>query len=217
MAKELKIENLLKDLEYVINGTDVQERLFDILPPGENKTTLELGCGSGKFSLGYALKGTDSWMVDIDPEVLEYARRLRNALNALKKFPLPTTIKGGSIFAMHLLKLPKEGFDLVFNEGFVDHFTDQEIRQKCVDEMARVSKNFVVVMGANGLNPREVQEDKDMTFTYMGMPPKRKSLVPGELEMLLKKAGLEKIKVEPLYPGKTEDSPILVGWGRKKK
>jgi len=213
MGKGLSINNLLSDLGYIVSGTDAQARLFEIFPPVEGKIILEPGCGSGKFGLSYAMAGCESIMIDIDPEVVEYSRRLRNALNALRGFPLPTQIRYGNLFRM---KFADNSFDLVFSEGVIDHFSDVERRQKVLDCMTRVSRGLVVVMVSNGLNPKEVEEDEKITFTYMGMPPKRQSFKPDELMMRLKNAGLVDIYVEPLYPQVPKESPILVGWGKKK-
>ena len=212
MPKPLELGNMLKDLEYSIFGTPVHAWLFKIFPPHEGMVTVEPGSGCGKFSLMYALHGCEVYMLDVDPEVVTYARHVRNALNALRGFPLPTSIKIGSIFRMKF----SDGFaDLVFNEGVPQHFPDEDKRQGAIDQMARVSKNMVAVIGNNGLKAEEQEMDREFEFTYMGMPPHRKCFTPDELEMRLKKAGLRRIQVEGITPGRIEDSVLIGGYGYK--
>jgi len=212
MVKSFELKNLLQDLEYIVFGTEVHSFLFRICSPKEGMLILEPGCGSGKFSLAYALSGCEVIMFDVDPEVISYTRRLRGALNALVGFPLATQIKLGNI---HRMKFADSSFDLVFNEGVPQHWVDEDKRQGAIDQMVRVCRGTVVVMGNNGANPHEVEEDNTRRFTYMGMPPERKCFTPDELEMRLKKAGLKHIQVEPITPGRMEDSVLIGGYGRR--
>lgn len=212
MVKSFKLRNFLQDLEYTVFGTEVHAFLFKVYPPKEGMLILEPGCGSGKFGLAYALAGCETVMLDIDPEVLKYARRLRGALNCLVGFPLPTVIRTGNV---HRLHYADNTFDLAFAEGLSHHWTDEERRQGSIDQMTRVSKDTVIVIGNNGANPLEVEKYGDVEFQYKGMPPKAKFFTPDELEMRLKKAGLKNVNVEPISPGKIEDSVLVGGYGRK--
>ena len=212
MPKGFELSNLFKDLEYTIFGTEAHAFLFKVFPPKEGEMVLEPGCGCGKFGLAYALQGCEVIMLDIDPEVVAYARRIRGALNSLVGSPLSTLIRVGSI---HRMKFTENMFDLVFNEGVPQHWTEEQKRQGSIDQMVRVSKDMVVVVGNNGLNVDEVSKYKDVDFTYLGMPPKVEFFKPDELEMRLKKAGLKKVNVEPISPGRMEDSVLIGGYGRK--
>ena len=212
MAKDFTLPHLFQDLEYTTFGTEVHVFLFKIFPPEEGKMVLEPGCGCGKLGLAYALKGCEVILLDIDHEAVNYARRIRGALNSLLGFPLPVQIKVGNI---HRLHYADNTFDLVFNEGVPQHWTDEEKRQGSIDQMARVSKDTVVVIGNNGLREEEQHVDKTFDFKYKGMPPRRKCFIPDELEMRLKKAGLKKVNVEGVSPGKIEGSYLIGGWGRK--
>jgi len=212
LVRDFSLRNSLKDLELAIFGSETHLFLFKIFPPGENKLVLEAGCGSGKFGLGYALAGCEVIMIDIDPEAVNYARKIRGALNSLTGFPLPTQIKVGNIHRMHF---SDDHFDLVFNEGVPQHWPDEKRRQGSIDQMVRVSNDMVIVVGNNGLNPKEVDKYKNVEFPYLGMPLKTEFFTPDELEMRLKKAGLKKIQVEPVTPGPIENSTLIAGWGRK--
>jgi len=212
MPKVFSLRALLQDLEYTIHGTEVHGFLFRVAPLKEGSLILEPGCGCGKFGLSYALCGCEVVMIDIDPEVIAYARRIRGALNSLVGSPLSTLIKVGSI---HRMKFSDNMFDLVFNEGVPQHWTDEQKRQGSIDQMVRVSRDMVMVIGNNASNPFEVDKYKDVDFTYMGMPPRVEFFTPDELEMRLKKAGLKNVNVEPISPGRMEDSVLIGGYGRK--
>jgi len=212
MPKDFSLQNLFRDLEYTIFGTEVHSFLFRIAPLGDESVVLEPGCGCGKFGLAYAMRGCEVILLDIDHEVVNYARRIRGALNSLLGFPLPVQIRVGSIFSM---RLSNSSFDLVFAEGLSHHWTDERRRQGSIDQMVRVSKDTVVVIGNNGGNPIEVEKYRNVEFQYKGMPPKAKFFTPDELEMRLKKAGLKRVQVEGISPGKIEDSVLIGGYGRK--
>ena len=212
--KDFSLKNLFRDLEYTIFGTEVHALLWKIFPPHEGALILEPGCGSGKFGLSYAMKGCEVILLDIDPEVVNYARRLRGALNSLLGFPLPTQIRVGNIHRMHF---SDNSFDLVFNEGVPQHWTDNEKRQGAIDQMVRVSKDTVVVIGNNGENPEELEKDRTEKFGYVGMPPERRCFSKNELEIRLKRAGLKEVNVEPVSPSVgTSKSYLIAGWGRKR-
>ena len=213
MPKDFNLKNIFQDLEYTLFGTEAHAFFFKVAPLGENSIVLEPGCGSGKFGLAYAMRGCEAILIDVDPEVVNYARRIRGALNSMLGLPLPVQIKNGSIFFM---RFADSSFDLVFNEGVPQHWTDEKLRQGSIDQMARVSRDYVIVMGNNGLRKEEQYVDDVFSFTYKGMPPHRKCFTPEELEMRLKKAGLKRVQVEGVTPGKKiEESVLICGYGRK--
>ena len=133
-------------------------------------------------------------MIDVDDEVLEYSRRLHDGLTGLMGFKRkpgapPTRYKNCSLFEMPQTWTNR--FDLVFAEGTAQHWVDEKLRQGCIDEMTRVSKGIVLIMGNNGLREEEQHVDEVFNFTYAGMPPHRKCFTPDELEIIFVKAGLK--------------------------
>jgi len=213
MPKNFDIQNLFQDLEYTLFGTEAHAFLFRVFPPGENKRVLEAGCGCGKFGIAYALLGCDATMIDVDKQVLTYARRIRNAANSLNGHAALTHIWPRSV---HEMGYEDNSFDLVFNEGVPQHWTTEELRQGCIDKMVKISRDTVIVMGNNGLREEEQEVDRSFTFTYEEMPPRRKCFTPDELEMRLKKAGLKGVQVEGVSPGKIENSYLIGGYGFKR-
>jgi len=213
MPKDFNIQDLFQDLEYTLFGTEVHAFLFKVFPPEENKRVLEAGCGCGKFGIAYALAGCDVTMIDIDNEVANYARRIRDAANSLNGHAAVTFIRNNDIFKM---TYEDDSFDLVFNEGIPHHWPDEERRQGCINLMTRISGDTVIVIGNNGDNPIEVEKYGNMEFTYEGMPPRTKFFTPDELGMRLRKAGLKNVNVEGVTSGRIEDSTLIGGYGRKK-
>jgi len=214
MPKNFALTNLFQDLRFVVFNAPIHVFLSKIFPPGEGKMVLEPGCGSGKLGLSYALRGCEVVLLDIDYEAVNYARRIRGALNSLLGFPLPAQIRDGNIHRMHFAD---SSFDLVFNEGVVHHWPDEERRQGSIDQMVRVSRDMVIIMGNNGLREEEQKQDRerDFSLSYKGVAPHRKCFTPDELEVRLKKAGLKKVNVEGVDLGRIEDSYLIAGYGRK--
>jgi len=207
----MDINNLYKDLGHVIRGIWLHEFLFNLVPP-EGAVVLEPGCGSGKMGIHYALKGASVYMVDFDPSMLEYARRLREAAQILAGRHLHVTIRHATI---HKLSYADGNFDLVYNEGVPHHWPDEERRQGSINEMARVSRGWVCVIGSNALCAATLIMAKETDHSYEGMPPKQKPFTPTELGERLSRAGLVLVDVVPANGPSWEQSPLLVGWGRK--
>lgn len=212
MPKDFSLDHLFQDLGLTILGSIPSRFLLNLFPPEEGKLILEPGCGCGKFGLAYAMMGCEVILLDLDYEAVQYTRRIRGALNSLLGFPVPAQIRVGNIHRIHFAD---NTFDLVFNEGVSQHWTDEEKRQGSIDQMVRVSRDMVVIMGNNGLREEEQEADRNFDFEYKGMPPRRKCFTPDELEMRLKKAGLKKVNVEGVDPGRIESSYLIAGYGRK--
>ena len=207
MPKDFSLQNLLRDLEYIVFGTDVHLFLFDIFAPKERASVLEIGCGSGKFSLSYALKGCFVSAIDIDPTCVEYAQRLLLALSALTRKYIPAEIKIGD---MHHLAFPDNSFDFVFSEGTHQHWPDEERRQGSINEAVRVLRpgGIFCAIGNNGLNPKEEEIDRTFQFRYMGMPPTRKCFSPDELRERMEM--MRRDCMQPAPPPPTQQKPPLV-------
>ncbi len=94
------------------------------------RSFLEAGSGSGKISCVLAAEGADASLVDLSREALDLSREV------FRGSSVPATFVRGSI-----LDLPfnDEGFDVVWNEGVVEHF-DRAARMRIVKEMARVCR-----------------------------------------------------------------------------
>lgn len=222
MSKDLSLANLYKDLGYIIHQTEAHQFLFSIFPPKKGAWLFEPGCGSGKFGISYAMQGCNVVMIDIDEQVVDYAQRLRNAIRSLMgdkaNLPIDHCLIGqGDLFRNYRAE-GADGYDFVYNEGFSQHWTDEEHRQGAINKMVEAAKvgGIVCVMGNNGLRKEEQEADQYFEFQYEGMPPHRKCFKPDELVMRLEKAGLHDVQVAAvsrLVP--IEVSYLIAGWGIK--
>lgn len=226
VQKILDVGNLYRDLGYAIAGTPIDPFLEQIAPRAQFPTTLEPGCGSGKLSIRRVLGTTGrAILLDVDDMALVYARRLADAAKALTGLKGEFDIRKGSVFG---IPVDDGKADLVFNEGVIQHWRDERLRQQGIDEMARVCQvgGIVCVIGNNGHSPEEQQVDMTTHFGYEGMPDLRKCFTAEELKLRLGWAGLNHIKVGWIgaeegtvkwEPGveKTESNLLIAGWGRK--
>lgn len=112
---------------------------------------LEAGCGGGKFSVVLASLGCRATALDFSWRMAENARRLKEKAEPYLGSLYMNFLQGD------LSRLPfKDGsFDVVFNEGVVEHCLDPEERVGAIGEMVRVTKErgSVVVFVPNGGHP----------------------------------------------------------------
>jgi SAM-dependent methyltransferase len=147
-------------------------------------------------------------------QVVGYAQILCRAIEVLiGSFAVPPIIAQGDIFNM--TEVWTDYFDLVFNEGVPQHWPEDEKRQKCINEMVRVTRpgGTVIIIGNDGTNPDEQKIDESFNFEYMGMPPKRRCFTPMELKDKMVAAGLKDVGIEKLRAG--PNLALIGGYGRK--
>lgn len=111
---------------------------------------LEAGCGSGKLSVVMATLGYKVTALDFSERMLKNVWALKQ--EAQKYFGrLDLECVRGDLGN---LKLPTT-YDLVFNEGVVEHWLNKEDRAQVIKEMVKVTKTGgrVAVFVPNGGNP----------------------------------------------------------------
>lgn len=127
------------------------ERLLEPLNGVGPIRLLDAGSGSGSIAL---------WLIKNYPDIKWEATLLDSSMEALSvagKLAIREGL-GKNISTMHgnILKMPfpAESFDLVMNEGVMDHF-DPRMRQKAFSEMSRITKTNgrLMVIVPNALNP----------------------------------------------------------------
>ena len=100
----------------------------------KNKVILEAGCGSSETLVKMAGKAKKVVGIDISPNSIRMSK---------KNFEMHKTPKNkyslvlGDITKM---KFKDNTFDVVFNAGVIEHFDDDKINNKPVEEMIRVTK-----------------------------------------------------------------------------
>lgn len=79
--------------------------------PDGTRTSLEVGCGAGKFSSNLARRGIECW--GIEPEGAAYEEALKNGVKCLP-----------GLFQDQLDNLPKNYFDIVVFNDVLEHMSD---------------------------------------------------------------------------------------------
>lgn len=103
------------------------------------RRVLEAGCGTGRVSLEIARAGGNVACIDISSEAIALTRRTFSASG----MPVETMV--ASLFALPF----KNGeFDVVWNAGVLEHFSEQE-RKEALTELLRVVKPGGVLVTLN--------------------------------------------------------------------
>lgn len=84
------------------------------------KKILEVGIGTGSMSIFLSYLGYNVIGIDNDEEILERARELNEKMNGRAKFVYCDAFKLSE-------KFMKDEFDVVFSQGFFEHFNNKEI------------------------------------------------------------------------------------------
>ena len=168
--KVLSSEKVISDL-FEANNLDLKKLV-------KNKNIIDIGCGSGRFSVALSKLGAKKvTAVDINKQGLEIA----------KKFIKDSNISNIEFIEHNVLELPfeDESFDFVFSKGVLHHTGDLE---KGLEEYSRVLKkggNGFLYLYANGgiyWNSRDKMRDVmkliPMDFAIkvldsIGMPSRR--------------------------------------------
>ena len=156
---------------------------------------LEPGCASGKFSAAFALRGCNVVALDYSDRMLHNARTLYRGLSTSGHLS-PVWFTQGDICAMCF---GDDLFDVVINEGVVEHWIGRTERISVIREMVRVAKpgGCVCVIVPNGGHPWHVKWSESGYYT--GSPP-MVNYHPQLLEDDFQQAGLTNISIDGIAP-----------------
>ena len=107
---------------------------------------LEAGCGSGKFSLALAALGYDVVALDYSEQMLENVKASKKRAEHFFGRMQLETVRGD----IESFGVEDRSFDLVFNEGVIEHWLGRSDRVRVLGEMKRISRKFVAVIVPNG-------------------------------------------------------------------
>lgn len=162
---------------------------------------LEAGCGSGKFSLCFALSGYQVTALDFSAAILQNVAELRRIVEQ-EVGPLQLTLLQGDL---ENLGLGSNHFDLLINEGVIEHWLDHIERRQVLANMARVIKpgGVMAVMIPNGQHPYMSYWIKHSP-AFLSAPPMVR-YNPELLQTDLSITGLTSIHIDGIYAWRTID------------
>jgi len=111
-----------------------------------NPKVLDAGSGSGLPDFYLERKGAETYLLDCSKEVIKNSRK--------HQFLLKSTNVHYVLADIRTLPFREGALDIVWNEGVIEHFNDDE-RDQILDEMKRVTKHkgLVVIMTPNLFTP----------------------------------------------------------------
>jgi len=132
--KRLNVEHYAGEVPYYSKAALRSAEIKFLSQIKPKSRILDLGCGSGRFSIGAAKKGFDVTGVDITPE----------AIDACRKRAKKENLDNAQFFVGDMSKLDfkNDTFDYVFCPRFViNAVSTKKMRSDSVQEMLRVVKN----------------------------------------------------------------------------
>ncbi len=99
--------------DYVAHYLFLKQMLGDV----RGKTVCDVGSGTAITSSIFANEGASVTLIDISPEALKFGK------SVFKKKKLPVHVVEGDLFKINL---PAKSFDVVWNGGVIEHFSDDE-------------------------------------------------------------------------------------------
>ena len=164
------------------------------LPQGS--LVLEPGCGSGKFSLVLASLQHRVIALDYVSDVLHGVRTTELGLGDGWDQQLKGYCKG----SLERLPYPDDTFDLVINEGVVEHWLGSTERILVLREMTRITcpGGTVAVLVPNGAHPL-IRTWEARQSGHLAAPPMTYYSAE-RLGQELTLAGLSKVQIDGIYP-----------------
>ena len=164
-------------------GFELSKRIGEVVNL-KDKNVLDVSCGRGEFACYYAKNfGAKITGIDINPEMIKSSinRAKREGVEASTEFKVADALA---------LPFEDNSFDVVINECAVGLTPDP---QKCLDEMARVTKSggYVVIHESTWLKEISEEEKRDIA-RGLGTVPYTLS----EWKEMMKKAGLKNLWTE---------------------
>ncbi len=153
----------------------------EFMPKEKGMKVLEAGCGTATHTAYMAHEwGARGICLDFVPEMMKLAK---------EKF-LAAGVEGDFVVGdMRRLPFKDGAFNMVFNQGTIEHFPKHE-RQVILDEMCRVSGKYVAIFVPNMLNPIRAVAKRVQKLTGRWIWGLELPFSQFELERRLKRAGM---------------------------
>ncbi len=127
--------------------TKVYKNLASYVQRGQK--VLELGCGTGNLTLELAKKGATITAIDINPEMLDIARKKLNAAHLSQQVELR------QMSAIELDNVPDESYDAVVASLFFSELSESE-RLFVIKQAFRILKNNGLLLIADEITPKNI-------------------------------------------------------------
>ncbi len=137
----------LKEIRQMMNSIHIRF-ILKYAKPGSK--VLEGGCGSAKFAFALAMRGFDVTAMDYSNHIVANVEAMLASVK--KERDIKLTPAKGDLTSMDY---SDGSFDVVYNEGVVEHWLDRGERVQVIEEMVRVTKKggYVVIFVPNGRHP----------------------------------------------------------------
>jgi len=150
-----------------------KQAVLDAVAPFEDRSVLEIACGTGRFSVTLAERGADVTGLDISGPMLSQAREKAHAAGAEGTVAFTRGDAGR-------LPFPDDAFDVVFAIRFF-HLADTP--EAFLSEMRRVARDGVLFDTFNARSARSI-------YNWL-LPMGSRLYTPGEVHGLIDRSGLE--------------------------
>lgn len=144
------------DFEFLIRNAYVHLEMFKSIYNEQPKTLLEIGSGTGSMSIFWSYLGLDVFSLDNDRKVLKKAENLSKKLNGQVNFVY------GDAFR---LPFKDRSFDIVFHQGFLEHFSNEQIIQ-LLNEQLRVGGAVVFSIPNNFYQKKDFGNERLLTKNF---------------------------------------------------
>lgn len=161
--------------------TDMEKKaLNDFIDPHKGEKLLDIGCGTGFFSIYFKELGIDVTGIDISSKMLEIAKSKDSKVDFINA-------------DAHNLPFPDESFDLSTLITTIE-FCEQP--EKVLQEASRVTKKRIVLGVLNKLSLLALER----TFKRKSIYKKAVFYTPWGIKKLIKRALGNKVKIEIKIP-----------------
>lgn len=118
------------DISRYIENITVHKEFFEEILKVKPREILEVGCGSGTFSIFLSHLGCSVTAVDKDEQVIRRAKEASKNMNGNIVFKISDAFE---------LPFKDKSFDVSFSQGLIEHFSDSDI-VRLLKEQTRISK-----------------------------------------------------------------------------
>ncbi|MBI2596996.1 class I SAM-dependent methyltransferase [Candidatus Daviesbacteria bacterium] len=143
-------------LEYLIQNAFYHLKFFNAIWEESPKKILEVGVGTGSMSIFFSYLGLDVTGLDNDKDILKRVSDLTKKLNGKVKLVLGNALK---------LPFKSKSFDLIFHQGFLEHFEEKEIIELLWEQL-RVSQTVVFSVPNNFYQKKDFGDERLLSKAY---------------------------------------------------